>query len=55
MPMGKEVWEKKEASYVITDVAEITRDKYNAISNHYLKEPNPLNMPLTPGDKGGRQ
>ena len=55
MSMGKEVWEKKGASYVITDVAEITRDKYNAISNHYLKEPNPLNMPLTPGDKGGRQ
>lgn len=54
MSMLKEIWEKKGASYVIIDVVEITRNKYNAISNHYLEEPNPLNIPLTPGGEGGR-
>ena len=39
---------------MIIDVVEITRNKYNAISNHYLEEPNPLNIPLTPGGEGGR-
>lgn len=32
MSMGKEIWEKKGASYMIIDVVEITRDKYNALA-----------------------